>query len=159
VALNAVMPYMRGIIDGLAIPGGGAALKAYITPPMSKTLDSPIAFLLPSPTHGKRQTSPRGAGFMEIEWWFDIYLKFLTNPNSANLDSQFPLIVDAILYAYWGTRMPVQITDAVTARTSGILAVGEEFEYHPTAPEAPASYRMLLFDSLLRIQVKELIQA
>lgn len=159
MALNAVLPYMRGIIDGLVIPGGGQPLEAYITPPVQKPLTNPIAYIIPAPSEGKRQTMPRRAGFMEIEWQIDHYIKYLTSATSANLDQQFPLIVDAILFAYWGTAMGVQITDAVTNRTSGIVAIGEEFELIPEPVQTPASYRSLVFDALIRVQVKEVIQA
>jgi hypothetical protein len=159
MGLNAVLPYMQGIVNDLPIPGGGQPLLAYITPPTQKALTNPVAYIIPGPSPGKRQSAPRGAGFMEIVWSIDHYIKYLTNPNATNLDQQFPLIVDAVLFAYWGTKMGTQITDAVTGRTTGIIAIGEEIEVIPEPVRTPASFRSLLFDALIRITVKEVIQA
>jgi hypothetical protein len=159
VALNALLPYMATILDELAIPGGGAPLRAFVTPPTQVPLTNPVCYILPSTMHGRRRTAPRPVANMELEWWVDLLLTFETKANMPTIDQQFALIVDAILYACWGTVMPIQITDAVTARTTSIAAIGEEVELESNPVETPASYRMLLYKSLLRIQVKEWVQA
>jgi hypothetical protein len=159
VALNAVLPYVTGLINDLAIPGSTLTLNASYDPPIQQKLDRPVAYLIPGPSNGDRQTMPRIQGFKKIEWWIEIYLKFLTNPNSASPGAQFSVIIDAILWQYWTTPMSVFITDAVTGRQSQITAIGEDFEILPAPVETPSTYRSLLFDSLLRIQVKETIQA
>lgn len=159
MAMNSLLPYVTGVIDGLTIPGGTGTLQAFYVPPIQKPLDGPLAYLQIGPSRGARQSAPRPMAFKQIEWWIEIYLKYLANPNQANLAQAFPLTVDAILYAYWFTTMPTQITDTVTNRTTQIIAIGEEFEILPAPPESPAPFRSMLFDTLLRIQVKEALQA
>jgi hypothetical protein len=159
VALNAVLHYLQGVVNGIEIPGSTNTLTTYIVPPVQVPLNGPIALLLPGPAHGARRTAPRGAAHIEVPWWIDLLLKFETNANTANLDQQLALIVDAILYACWATPMPIPITDPTTQRVSSVMAIGEEFEVDPQPPETPASMRSLVFSATVRIEVKEWIQA
>lgn len=159
MALNSLLPFMEGILDELVIPGGGAPLRAFASPPVQVPLTNPVCYILPSDMHGARKTAPRGAGFMELEWWVDLYLTFETNPTAGDVTQAFPLIIDAILYACWGVTIPTPITDAVTGRRTSILSVAEEVDLVNNPVETPASFRMLMFKSLLRIQVKEWPQA
>lgn len=159
MAMNALLPYVTGVIDGLTVPGGVGTLQAFYVPPIQKPLDGPLAYLQIGPSRVDRQSAPRPMAFKRIEWWIEIYLKYLANPDQANLKTAFPLTVDAVLYAYWLTAMPTTITDDTTGRTSQIIAIGEECEILPAPPESPAPFRSMLFDTLLRIQVKEALQA
>lgn len=159
MALNAILPYLEGVFDGLTVPGGVGTLHASVTPAAIQPLDGPKAYLLPATMHGRRRTAPRVLGDIELEWWVDVYLDFETNPNAANLNQQFALIVDAILYAAWGTAMPIFVTDPTTGRQTRIVAIGEEVELENPPVKTPATLRSLLYQALLRIQVKEWVQA
>jgi len=157
--MNAILQYMQGLLNNLPVPGQSTNLRTVLVPGMQMPLTGPIALIIPGPAHGERRTAPRGLASMEIPWWIDIYLKYETNPNAEMLDQLLPLIVDAILYACWAPKLPLQITDPTTGRVSNLVALGEAFEVDPQPPETPATMRTLLFSALIRIEAKEWVQA
>lgn len=159
MAMNSVLQYMQGLLNGLTIPGQSKPLATVLVPGVQMPLTGPIALIIPGPVHGERKSAPRGQGLIEIPWWIDIYLKYETNPNAELLDQLFPLIVDAILYACWKPGLPLYLTDPTTGRITNLVALGEAFEVDPQPPETPATMRSLLFSALIRIEAKEYLQA
>ena len=158
--MNSILQYMQGLLNGLTIPGQSKPLSTVLVPGMQMPLTGPIALIIPGPVHGERKTAPRNqGGLMEAPWWIDVYLKYETNPNAELLDQLFPLIVDAILYACWAPKLPLQITDPTTGRITNLVALGEAFEVDPQPPETPATMRSLLFGALIRIEATEWLQA
>jgi len=161
--LNSVQIFCRNIIDGMAIPGSPVALKAQITPPVLQNVSSPMAFVWGGNMSGKRTAGPRGkpghAGFKELAWDVDVWLILLTNPNNAMVDQQFPLVVDAVMDAFWSTTMPTVTTDPTTGLETQIRSIGEQFglEYSPV--HTPQTQRMLYYAARLRLSVFEAVNA
>lgn len=157
--LNSVQEYVLGLLDGLQIPGGGASLEAYITPPVVEDIDNPKAYILGSRLRGRRQTAPRGPGFKYLAWVVDIYITYETIPDSPTVDNEMALIIDAIMNKTWMTTMPLFITDSVTGVKSQILAIGEDFELEYPPERTPATLRMLYYAARLGLDVYEAVQA
>lgn len=157
--LNSIQSHIHGILDGLAIPGTSQTLEAYITPPVVEDLDSPKAYVWGARMQATRQTMPRGAGFKKLMWQVDVYLSYETNPDSPTVDSEFPLIVDAVMAAMWTTTMPMFISDPTTGATSQLLAIGEQFDFEYPPEKAPATMRMLYYTARLGLTVYEAVQA
>lgn len=157
--LNSVQLYMQGLLDQLAVPGGSDVIKAWITPPAVEALNGPKAYVWGGHVHEGRKTMPRGPGFRELPWMIEVWLTYETNTNVANLDQKFPLIIDAVWNKVWTTPMGTFITDPTTGVKSQIAAVGEETELEYPPERVPATLRMVLYTALLRVSVKEIVQA
>lgn len=157
--LNSVQEYVKGLLDGLPIPGGGAPLEAYITPPTVEDIDRPKAYVQGARLRGQRQTAPRGPGFKRLNWMVDVYITYETVPDSVTVDQEMPLIIDAIMNKTWTTVMPLFIQDQVTGVRSQILAIGEDFELEYPPERTPATLRMLYYVARLGLDVYEAVQA
>lgn len=161
--LNSIQQHCVSIIDGLPIPGSADALTATIQPPNFEDLDGPRAFIWGGTMRGERQTAPRGdapkAGFKRLNWVVDVWLSYLTTPDAPDVDRAFPLIVDAVMSAFWSTPMPVFITDPVTGLVSQLLQIGEEFELEAPTARATQTQRMLYYTARLGLDVYEAVQA
>ena len=160
--LNSIQQYCLGIINGLAIPGSPKPLEAYIQPPNFENINGPRAYVWGGRMLGERQTAPRGlapkAGFKRLNWVVDVWVSYLTPASSPTIDQDFPLIVDAIMNAFWHTEMTTFITDPVTGVPSEILQIGEEFELETPVAHAPATQRMLYYTARLGLDVYEAVQ-
>lgn len=157
--LNSVQTYVQGLLDNLQIPGGVSPLEAYIVPPVVEDIDRPKAYVQGARLRGQRQTAPRGPGFKHLAWTVDVYITYESIPDSATIDQEMPLIVDAIMMKTWTTTMPLFITDAVTGIKSQILAIGEDFELEYPPERTPATLRMLYFAARLGLNIYEAVQA
>jgi len=161
--LNSIQCYVKGILDGLPIPGSTQSLDAFVTPPTVDNLDNPKAYIWGARMRGTRQTMPRGiapaAGFKKLMWNVDVYLSYETNPDDANIDQEFPLIVDAVMAALWSTTMPTFITDPTTGLKTQLLAIGEDFDFEYPPEKAPATLRMVYYTARLGLSVQEAVQA
>lgn len=157
--LNSVQTYVRDLLDGLQIPGGGAPLEAYITPPTVEDIDRPKAYVQGARLRGQRQTAPRGPGFKRLNWLVDVYITYETTPDSATVDQEMPLIIDAIMSKTWTTVMPLFIQDQVTGVRSQVLAIGEDFELEYPPERTPATLRMLYYAARLGLDIYEAVQA
>lgn len=157
--LNSVQYFVRGLLDGLAIPGTTQTLEAYITPPTVDELDNPKAYVLGAHLRGTRQSMPRSLGFKKLTWLVDVYLSYETNPDSPTVDQEFALVVDAVMNTAWTTPMNnVFITDPTTGLRSQILAIGEDFELEYPPERVPATLRMLYYTARLGLTVYEAVQ-
>lgn len=157
--LNSVQTYVQGLLDDLQIPGGIAPLEAHIVPPVVEDIDRPKAYVQGARLRGQRQTAPRGPGFKYLNWTVDVYITYESVPDSATIDQEMALIVDAIMMKTWKTTMPLFITDAVTGVKSQILAIGEDFELEYPPERTPATLRMLYFAARLGLSIYEAVQA
>lgn len=169
--LNSVQLYVKGILDGLTVPGMTKTVAAFVTPPTVMNIDRPVVCVWGARLHGKRQTAPRvynavvqnASGYKELNWIVDLYLSYETvarnNQNGDTLDQEFPLFVDAVMNATWVTEMPVVIQDPSTGQYSQILSIGEEFEMDYPPEKTPATLRMLYYTTRLGLVIKEAVQA
>jgi hypothetical protein len=139
VPLNSVQALCKAVLDGLPFPGSTKALKA------------------------DRQTGPRGkpgqAGYKRLRWDVDVWLVMLTNPNNSMVDQQFPLLLDAVMAAFWSTEMPTWITDETTGLATQVLSIGEDYRMEYAPVHAPQTQRMLFYDAHLRLSIYEAVQA
>lgn len=169
--LLSVQMYVQGVLNGLSVPGQAKALKAQITPPTTQKLEGPVAFVWGGSMRSERQAGPRGtpghAGYKHLAWDVDVWLVYLTNPNSTTLDSQFPAFVDAVMAKVWSTPMPLFIDSqgapagqtAIAQGVTQILSIGENFRLEYSPVHAVASQRMLYFDARLTLSIYEAVQA
>lgn len=169
--LNSIQHYVQGLLDGLVVQDGIPAMKAYITPPTVDTMDGPRAYVWGGRMRGRRQTAPRvgtpaaidsgQSGFKRLDWTVDVFLNYEMNPDVpfATLDSDFPLIIDAVLAKTWTTTMPTFITDPITGVESQVLAIGEDFDLEYPPERSPNTLRMLYYTARIGLEIYEAVQA
>ena len=161
--LNSIQQFTKTIIDGMAIPGSTVPLKAQVTPPVLQNVSSPMAFVWGGSMSGKRTAGPRGtpdkAGYKELTWDIDVWLILLTNPNNSLVDQQFPLVVDAVMAAFWATEMPTWTVDSTTGLRTQVRSIGEQFRLEYSPVHTPQTQRMLFYDARLTLSVFEAVQA
>lgn len=170
--LNSIQQYVKGVINGITVPGQAQPLIAYVTPPTVDNMGfQPKAYVWAGKGHGHRQTAPRGPGFKQIDWDIDIYLDLATNANRPNVagiavDNQFPLIVDAVLRQLFTTTMPIFIDDNGTPQptfppfqgSTQVHHIGEDFHIDYPTERTPGTQRMLWYSLLLTISIAEVVQ-
>lgn len=159
--LHSIQLFVQGLLDGLPIPGSTSqSLEASITPPTVDELgDNPKAFIWASRMTASRQTMPRDRGFKHLAWDIDVWLSYMTLPDSPTVDSEFPLLVDAVMTKLWTTTLVQEfVTDPVTLVTSQILAIGEDFTLDYPPERTPATLRALYYTARLGIAVYEAVQ-
>lgn len=170
--LLSIQRYLQGILDGLPVPGQTKALKAQITPPPLQPLKGPMAFVWGASLRVDRQAGPRitgkdpsTAGFKHLAWELDVWLSYMTNPNSQTLDSEFPAFIDAVMVALWQTPMTGFIDPQGTPcprQTDGatqIMSIGENMRLEVATPRAVANARTLYFSAQLTLDVYEVVQS
>lgn len=155
MGLNAVLQHVKGVVDGLAIPGQQKPLNAAVVPPPLEPMSGPMGWITPGPMRGQRQTAPRGPGFTQPLWQVDITLDLQDLPTDPGLEQAYPLIVDAVLAALWAAPMPVFITDPTTGVKTQMLAIGEEYEFAAGNWVTTAAGRMILFRGRITTTVRE----
>jgi hypothetical protein len=158
MGLNAVLQHVKGVVNGIAIPGQQKTLTAAVVPPPLEPMSGVLAYVTPGRMTGRRQTSPRGPGFTEPHWPVDITLDLEDLSADPVIEQVFPLAVDAVLAAIWADTMPVFITDPTTGIRTQLLAIGEDYGYDPADWKTTASGRMVLFRGRITTTVKEAFQ-
>lgn len=166
--LDSVQCYVRGILDNLPIPVAGIPpLTAWVTPPALEQADGPRAHVWGGTVPVSRQTAPRGQGFKKFPWTIDVYLVYLTTPDDGLASEPFPKIIDAVMWAFFTTTMPLFISaegvpmgpNAVNETDTQIQKIGESprLQYPPEKMVGPM--QMLWYTALLQVDVEEVVQA
>jgi hypothetical protein len=162
VPLNSVQQYVKGLLNGMTIPGPtgmpSTTLTAWVTPPVYENLNGPRAHVWGGRKRVTRQTAPRGPGFRHYAWTIDIYLVHLANPNDTGVDQAFPLLVDAVEAQLGSTPMGAFITDPTTGVKSQVLEIGEDWETDVSPIHTPASNRMLYYTARIGMDIYEAVQ-
>jgi hypothetical protein len=158
--LNSIFQHVKGVLDGLPLPGQSWPLTCHVIPPPVEPLgDKPIAYLtLAGKAQFKRQTMPRGAGFMGIDWPVGITVDFQDLSSDPNLEQAFYLISDAILIALLATPMPVFITDPTTQVQTQLTSIGEDGGVQLGNLVTTASNRVMLFRGQVTTTLREKTQ-
>lgn len=159
MGLNSVQWHVKGLLNGLEIPGQQQALTAYITPPPVEPLNGPRAYIWGTTMRGRRQTMPRGPGFTKRTWAVDVFLTYLSAANDPLVDQAFPLLMDAVLAALEAATMPTFITDPTTGEQTQLLSIAEVYDHEYPPERATATQRLLLFGSRLGFDIEEARQA
>jgi len=166
--LNSVQQYVAGLLNNLEVPLAGIpAIECYITPPAYEDLDRPKTYVWGGRARGHRQTMPRNisgqlvdgrSGFKEINWTVDIYFAYETVPNTTTTDSEFPIIVDAVMTKLWTTPLNTFITDSITGVVSEITSIGEEWDFEMLPERTPNTLRMLFYTARISASITEMVQ-
>lgn len=163
--LASVQLYVKNLIDGIPVLGAGVNIEAFVTPPVLDNLDGPKAYIQGGRVRVGRQTMPRIKGFKHLAWVVDVYLSYLTNPDSTTVDQEFAQIIDTVMADLWTTTIPVLIDqngvvcEQGTPNCSQILNTGENLELEYPPERVPASLRMLYYTARLGVDVYEAVQA
>lgn len=165
--LYSVQRYAQGIVDGIVMPDGLPPLTAWVTPPVVEQADGPRAYTWGGRAHGSRQTAPRTAGMKKIQWVTDIWLAFLDTPDDALANESFPKVIDAVLWAFFTTVMPVFIDvngnavgpNATSPSDTQIQAVGESWDLEYPPERLPMTARMVWYSARIGMDILEVMQA
>jgi hypothetical protein len=163
------LSYIKGLLDGLAMPGQLPSMNAYITPPDPNTeTQIPTAYVWPTEgdesRDGKAGTVPRNtgpgtpSGFKDLEHHIDVYVVWFGADDEPDIDNLFPGIVDAVMYAFRTSADPAPVTDPYTGEASTLVDVGEVQSYRITL-RSLVEQAYDRYDSLISLSVLEVIQA
>ena len=171
MGLVVVQQFILSLLDGLELPYGIPAAKAYITPPDPRVQAKvPAIYIWPSDgTENRsselggtipRNTGPNTAsGTKGLLHQFDVYVTWFSSNSGTQQDPKFPAIVDTVMLALrYSQPNPYQATDPSTNLTSTIYNVGETMRYR-TGVEATADERWLRYDALIQVSCWEIINA
>ena len=163
--------FLLSLLDGLELPYGIPAAKAYITPPDPRVQAKvPAIYIWPSDGTENRSaelggTIPRNtgpgtaSGTKGLRHEFDIYVTWFSSNGGKQADPVFPAIVDTIMMALrYSLPNPYEATDPATNLTSSIYNTGEQMKYR-TGVEATDDERWLRYDALIQCSVWESINA
>jgi hypothetical protein len=166
-----VQSFLLSLLDGLELPYGVPAAKAYITPPDPRVQAKvPAIYIWPSDGSENRSselggTVPRNtgpgtaSGTKGLLHQFDIYVTWFSSNSGRQQDPVFPAIVDTVMLALrYSQPNPAYLTDPNTNLTSTVYNVGEDQKYR-IGVEATADERFLRYDALISVSVWEIINA
>lgn len=158
--LNTVQSTLKNLLDGLSLPYSDTPLSAYIAPPDPGNGMDPAVYVWGSVATDKRQTMPRGLGFRIIEHEVDLWLIWFGSSDAPDVDSQFPVIVDAVCQALRTAPMPVlNITDPTTRQVSDLLMIGERIRWDYAPVHSVEDQRWWVYTARLICDVREKLQA
>jgi hypothetical protein len=165
---NTVHLALKGILDGLIVPGIAGVLRCYITPPDPRDEPDPAIYIWPARGREHRQSVPRASpgyqastqsGWKELEHTVDGFLTWFGPGGDRNSDSTFPAVVDAVLMALRNADDPMYaVTDPLTGQQSDLTGIGEKLDYEIGPVRSTADQRYLRYDALITISVCEFLQ-
>ena len=168
--IASTLSYVKGLLASLPMPGELPPMNAYITPPDPNVeADIPTAYVWPSEgdenrDSGKAGTVPRNtgpgtaSGFKNIEHAIDVYVVWFGADDQPDIDSLFPGIVDAVMFALRTSADPATAVDPYTEQETTLIDVGETMRYRITL-RSLVEQAFDRYDCLLSLSVLEVIQA
>jgi hypothetical protein len=174
--LQATLAYVKGLINGLAMPGGLPPLVAYVFPPSvdEEPFGEPRAYIWPQTFEESRNPERGGtvnralampqagesanSGTKPVDHSIHVYLIYDEDNDDEQGDSLFPSIIDAVSWQLRVSTDPAVIYDANTGLASSLIDVGETINGSITI-RTLAGQRMYRNDCLLILPVMELIQS
>jgi hypothetical protein len=166
---NTVHHHIKGILDGLIVPGTAGTLEAFICPPAVRDDPRPAIYIWSARGSERRQSLPRAAapyqpvgqsGWKELTHTIEATLTWFDDNTDLNVDHAFPAVVDCVLQALRSAADPVYyVTDPLTGQQSELYAIGEKLTYDMAPPRAVADQRYLRFDASFIITIMEAFQA
>lgn len=164
------LAYVKGLLDGLAMPPGLPAMAAYITPPDPNTeTQVPTAYVWPDDGDEDRDSSKAGtvprntgpgtaSGLKNLEHLMSVYVVWFGSSEEPGIDSLFPGVVDAVMAALRTSEDPKKVTDPYTGQVTTLIDVGEKMSYKVTLRSlVEQAYNR--YDALVGLSVLEVIQA
>jgi hypothetical protein len=163
--------FLLSLLDGLEMPYGKPAAKAYITPP-DPNVQARIPAIYIWPSSGEENRSPQlggtvprntgvgtSSGTKGLLHQMDVYLTWFTSNSGRQQDPVFPSMVDTVMLALrYSMPNPAYPTDPATGLTSTIYNTGEVMRYQ-IGVEAVNDERFLRYDCMLVVSVWEEINA
>jgi hypothetical protein len=166
-----VQRFLLSILDGIELPYGVPAARAYVTPPDPRIQAKvPAIYIWPSDGNENRSetlggTIPRNtgpgtaSGTKGLMHQVDVYVTWFSSNSGKQADPKFPAIVDTVMMALrYSLPNPYEATDPATKLTSSIYNVGETMRYR-TGVEATDDERWLRYDALIQVSCWEVINA
>jgi hypothetical protein len=158
----------NSILNNLAIPVQGIPpLTAWMTPPVIEQADGPRAYVWGGDVAVSRQTAPRGPGFKKFPWTVDVWLIYLTTPDDGFETEPFPKVIDAVMWAFFTTTMPLFIDvngnpmgpNAVNDSDTQIQKIGESPRLQYPTERMVGPMQMLWYTAGIQLDVLEVVQA
>jgi hypothetical protein len=174
--LNSTLQYMKGLINGLAMPGGIPNLVAYINPPAAdeEPFGEPRAYVWVPAWDESRNPERGGAvpralskpvpganpdsGTKAIDHSVHIWVIYDQANDDDQADSLFPGILDAISWQLRVSTDPEVVVDQYDGTITQLVDVGETINGQIQVV-ALAGQRMYRYDSLMVVPVTEIIQS
>lgn len=155
MSVNTVQVHVKNLLNGLTIPNYQTPLITYITPPNPGKMPGPAAYVWATSGQNRRQTAPRGSGFRQVDWTVSIWLMAPGLANDPLSDVKFAGLIDTVINALVTDTMPIMEVDPVSGLPFQLLAIGEEFQIQQSPVHALNDQRLLLFEALIELSVKE----
>lgn len=166
--INSTQLYIKGLLDGLIVPGNASPLEAFITPEDPRDVDNPAAYIWPSrgsenrqavPRVGASAANPKAAGWKEQHHSLDIWLTWFNDDSDPNGDISFPAVLDVVMFTLRSSANPAVVYDPLTALGSQLIDVGERMDYQMGGVRTTADQRWLRYDALLTLTIIEELQS
>jgi hypothetical protein len=150
MGINAVMGYVKSVLDGLEIPGEVGPLACFIVPPDPDVNENgtPRASVWSADGDVSRLSGPRqlpdepGTAGWKDQWHnLAIFLWYPMSDEEPDEDSAFPGVVDAVMYALATVPNPAIITDPLTGVQTQLVGLGESMTWLMPPPMALAAQR------------------
>ncbi len=155
MSVNTVQQHVKTLLNGLSIPNYQTNLVTYVTPPNPGKLPGPAAYVWATSGVNRRQTIPRGAGFRETVWSVSVWVMAPGLAADPMADTKFAGLIDTIINAVVTDTMPIMETDPISGQTFQLLSIGEEFTVQQSPVHALADQRLLMYEALIDLTVKE----
>ena len=169
MGLNSAQLFLQGLLNGLQPPGGTGIqgpIQALITP--IDPDESGLARIYVWPASGPesrlawpRNTGPNTpAGWKQTKHSLELYLVWFDDSDmDADIDINFPALIDFVMFTLRTTIDPAEVTDPLTGALSLLLDIGEDMNYTYVPPRSTADQRILRFDAKITCPVTEYFQA
>jgi hypothetical protein len=165
--LNSTQLYIKGLVDGLILPGNNRPLEAFITPEDPRDEPNPAIYIWPARGDEHRQASPRvnvlrtpnSAGWKIIDHEIELFLMWFDDDGDAQSDTTFPAVIDTVMFTLRSNANPAVIYDPYTALGSQLIDVGERMTYQLAGVRAVADQRFLRYDALITLSITEELQS
>ncbi len=171
--ITSCQQYIKGLLDGLPMPGGAPPLAAYVTPPDPNVeSEIPTAYIWPSDGDESRNTNMAGtmprntgpgtfSGDKTINHRLTVWFVWFQADDDSDADTLFPGMVDAIMYALrFAVPDPEEyLTDPWTGGLSQLADTGENMRYRIDPPHSTKSQRYLMYVAEIDLPLIEVISA
>jgi hypothetical protein len=169
MTINSVQLYLQSLLEGLQPPGGTGIqgpIEALITPIDPDESGLPRIYVWPSGAPESRLAWPRNtgpgtpAGWKQARHSVQLYVTWFDDSDmDADIDINFPALIDFILFTLRTCTDPAPVNDPFTGSPSWLLDIGEDMTYEYVPPRSTADQRILRYDARITCPVTEYFQA
>lgn len=169
MGINSCQLYIQGLLNGLQPPGDtgiGGPIEALITPYDPDESGLARIYVWPSNGPEKRLAWPRNtgpntpAGWKQITHAMKLFMTWFDDSDAdANIDINFPALIDFVMFTLRTCQDPAPVTDPFTGTSWLLLNIGENMNYTYVPPRSTADQRILRYDPKISMPVIEYFQA